>query len=323
MTRRSMVTIAALVALATASTAAAQSWPERPIKLILSQPAGSGPDTVARLLGDHMTRALGQSIVIDNRPGGQNIIGATAAARSAPDGYSFYLATLAALITNVYLFKEMSYDPRKDFAPVGMIGVVPFALVVPAASPIASLDDFIARAKAAPGKLALANEGPKTFGGMMARLFNHRAGIETNLVAFSSAATAVNDTVAGQTDAVLTDVPSTASLVAAGKLRPLAVTSAARVPTLPAVPALAERVPGFAYVGWLAIVAPTGTPGDIVERFNRALDGALRDPDIAARLRAIGPVTEGAGTPAALAGFLADEHTRWATLTKEIGLLPE
>ncbi|HUA53518.1 MAG TPA: tripartite tricarboxylate transporter substrate binding protein [Candidatus Sulfotelmatobacter sp.] len=322
MGRRSIM-MAALMALALVPTASAQSWPERPIKLILSQPAGSGPDAVARILGNHIAAGLGQQIVIDNRPGGQNIIGATAAAHAPPDGYTFYFGTLAALTSNVYLFKTLTYDPRKDFAPVGMVGTVPFALVVPAASPIASLDDFFARAKAAPGKLVLANEGPKTFGGMLARLLDRRAGIETNLVAFSSAATAVNDTVANQTDSLLSDVPSTAALIAAGKLRPLAVTSATRVPTLPQVPALAERLPGFAYVGWLAIVAPTGTDAAIVARFNHALDAALRDPEIAARLRAIGPVTEGAGTPAALASFLAAEDKRWATLTTEIGVLPE
>ena len=322
MTRRRLA-IVALLALALASNAAAEGWPDRPIKMVLSQPAGSGPDTVARLLGDQLARSLGQPVVIDNKPGGQNIIGATAAAHAPADGYTFYLGTLAALITNVYLFKELSYDPRKDFAPVGMIGIVPFALVVPAASPIGSLDDFIARAKAEPGKIALANEGPKTFGGMMARLLNHRAGLETNLVAFSSAATAVNDTVAGHTDAVLSDVPSTAALVASGRLRPVAVTSATRVPTLPDVPALAERLPGFAYVGWLAMVAPSGTPAESVQRFNRALDAALREPEIAQRLRTIGPVTEGAGSPEALAAFLTDEHTRWAALTQAIGLLPE
>jgi tripartite-type tricarboxylate transporter receptor subunit TctC len=204
-----------------------------------------------------------------------------------------------------------------------MIGTVPFALVVPAASPITSFDDFLARAKAAPGKLTVANEGPKTFGGMLARLLNARAGIEANLVAFSSAAAAVNDAVAGQTDAVISDVPSTAALVAAGKLRPLAVSSAARVPTLPDVPAMVERLPGFAYVGWLAVVAPVGTPPEPVAGFNRALDAALRDADLGARLRAIGPVTQGAGMPAALAGFLADEHRSWAIMTQEIGLLPE
>jgi len=321
--RRSSGLTAALFALLLTFNGQAQAWPDRPIKLLLSQPAGSGPDAVARLLGDRIARGIGQPIVIDNRPGGQNTIGAAAAARAPADGYTFYLATLAALITNVYMFKDLPYDPGKDFVPVGMVGIVPFGLVVPAASPIGALDDFIARAKAAPGKLALANEGPKTFGGMIARLLNNRAGIDTNLVAFSSAATAVTDTVAGQTDAGLTDVPSTAALVAAGKLRMLAVTSANRVPTLPTVPALAERLPGFAYVGWLAIVAPTGTPSDMVDRFNRALDTALRDPEIAGRLRAIGPVTDGAGTPAALAGFLADEQVRWASLTREIGLLPE
>ena len=320
---RCSLMIAALLTLAWGAGAAAETWPDRPIKMLLSQPAGSGPDTVARLLGDRIGRNLGQSIVIDNKPGGQNVIGAVAAARAAPDGYTFYLGTLAALISNVYLFKDLPYDPRKDFVPVGMIGTVPFAILVPAASPITSLDDLVARAKAAPGKLALANEGPKTFGGMMARLFNNRAGIETNLVAFSSQAAAVNDTVAGQTDSLLSDMPSTAAFVAAGKLRPLAVTSATRQPTLPAVPALAERLPGFAYVGWLAMVAPTGTAPAIVERFNHALDAALRDPEIAARLRAIGPDTEGAGTQAALGTFLADEHRRWATLTQEIGILPE
>jgi tripartite-type tricarboxylate transporter receptor subunit TctC len=322
MNRRALV-LAALLALAAPPPGQAQTWPDRPIKLLLSQPAGSGPDSIARLLADHMARTLGRPIVIDNRPGGQNIIGATAAARAPADGYTFYFGTSAALVSNVYLFKSLSYDPQKDFVPVGMIGIVPFTLVVPAASPIASLDDFIARAKAAPGKLALANEGPKTFGGMMARLLNARAGIEANLVAFSSAAAAINDTVAGQTDAGFSDVPLAAPLIAGGKLRPLAVTSAEPVPTLPDVPTLAQRLTGFAYVGWLAIVAPTGTPGDIVERFNRALDAALRDADIDTRLRALGPVTTGAGTPAALAAFMADEHRRWAELTREIGLLPE
>jgi tripartite-type tricarboxylate transporter receptor subunit TctC len=320
MTRRSVMIAAVLAVLALPAQA---QWPDRPIKLLLSQPAGSGPDSVARLLADHMTRTLHTPIVIDNRPGGQNIIGATAAARAPADGYNFYLGTLAALVSNVYLFKTMSYDPRKDFAPVGMIGTVPFGLVVPATSPIASFDDFVARAKAEPGKLTVANEGPKTFGGMLGRLLNARAGIDTNLVAFSSAAAAVNDAVAGQTDTVLSDVPSTAALVAAGKLRPLAVSSAARVPTLPQVPAIAERLPGFAFVGWLAIVAPTGTPPEPLARFNLALDSALLDAELSAKLRAIGPVTAGAGTPAALAAFLADEHTRWATLAHEIGVLPE
>jgi tripartite-type tricarboxylate transporter receptor subunit TctC len=322
MNRRAFV-IAALVAVAAAGPAQSQTWPDRPIKLVLSQPAGSGPDNVARILGDHLTRRLGRPIVIDNRPGGQNIIGATAAARAPADGYNFYLGTLASLITNTLLFKTLSYDAEKDFVPVGMIGTVPFALVVPAASPITSIEDFIARAKAAPGKLSLANEGPKTFGGMLAHLLNTRARIEANLVSFSSVSAAVNDTVAAQTDAVIGDVPSTASLVAAGKLRPLAVTSSNRLPSLPAVPALRELLPGFEYVGWLAIVAPAGTPPAVVQRFNQEMDTILRDPEITARLRAIGPVTEGAGTPEALAAFLAAERRRWAKLTQEIGLPPE
>src|SRR3954452_17120361 len=132
MNRRTLITAMLLAVLTLPAHA---QWPDRPIKLLLSQPAGSGPDSVARLLGDHMTRTLNKQVVIDNRPGGQNIIGATAAARLPADGYNFYLGTLAALVSNVYLFKTLSYDPQKDFVPVGMIGTVPFGLVVPAASP--------------------------------------------------------------------------------------------------------------------------------------------------------------------------------------------
>ena len=162
--------------------AQAQAWPDRPVKWVLSQPAGSGPDNVARLLSERLSKAWGQAVVIDNKPGGQNTIGAQAAARSAPDGYTFYFATTAALVTNAYLFKQLPYDPLKDFVPVGFVAKSPFAVLVEANSPIKSIEDLIERAKAAPGKVTMGNEGPRTFSGMIARLLNARAKVETNLV---------------------------------------------------------------------------------------------------------------------------------------------
>ena len=306
-----------------ASTAFAQTWPDKPVRLVLSQPPGSGPDNIARILSDSLTRKMGQSIVVDNKPGGQNAIGAQNAARSPADGYTFYLATTAALVTNAYLFKSLPYDPQKDFAPVGFIGKSPFAILVEANSPIKSIQDLLGRAKAEPGKVSIANEGPKTFSGMIARLLNARANLDTNLVPYVSIAAAVQDTLGGRVDVLVADVASTAQFVKQGRLRMIAVTSPKRIEGWEQVPALAEVVPGFDMVGWMAVVAPVGTPPQIVQRMNRELDAALLDKEVAAKIHNVGPISEGAGTPEQLGEFLRSEHKRWAEITKEIGVLPE
>jgi tripartite-type tricarboxylate transporter receptor subunit TctC len=301
----------------------AQGWPDKPIKLILSQPAGSGPDSMARLIGDQLSRRLNQPIVVENRPGGQNAIGAQAAARSAADGYTFYFATAAALVMNTYLFKNLPYDPRKDFVPVGMVGTVPFAISVNANSKLRTLADLVAYAKANPGKLAVANEGPKTFGGMITRLVSSELGIEVNSVPYASVSAGVTDAVGGQIEVLVSDVPSIAQMVAAGKLRPLVVTTAKRIGGWDNVPALAETLPGFNYAGWVGIVAPAGTPPAVIQRFNRELDVVLSDKEMAARLLAIGPITDGAGTVAQMGALLDGEHSRWAKLTKDLSISPE
>jgi tripartite-type tricarboxylate transporter receptor subunit TctC len=311
------------LAILIASGASAQTWPEKPVRLVLSQPAGSGPDNVGRILSDQMTRQLGQSVIVDNKPGGQNAIGAQNAARSPADGYTLYLATTAALVTNAYLFKALPYDPRKDFAPIGFIGKSPFAILVEASSPVTSIQDLIAKAKAKPGDITIANEGPKTFSGMIARLLNARAKMDTTLVPYVSVAAAVQDTLGGRVTALVADVASTAQFVKQGRLRMLAVTSPKRIEGWEQVPALAETLPGFDMVGWMALVAPTGTPEPIIQRANRELDKALLDKDVAAKIHNVGPMSEGAGTPSELAAFLAAEHQRWAEITKEIGVLPE
>ncbi|HSV46245.1 MAG TPA: tripartite tricarboxylate transporter substrate binding protein, partial [Ramlibacter sp.] len=299
------------------------SWPEKPVRLLLSQPAGSGPDAMARMIGDLLARKWNQPIVVENRPGGQNAIGAQAAAKSPADGYTLYLATAAALVTNTYLFKTLPYDPRKDFTPVGMVGKVPFALTVNNSLPVRNLQEFIAYAKANPTKVAVANEGPKTFSGMMTRLLAHQLGIDVVQVPYVSVGGAVTDTVGGLTHALVSDVPAVNQMVKAGRLRPLAVTTAKRVAGWDSTPSFSEVLPGFDYAGWIAIVAPTGTPAAAIQRFNRDLEAILSDKDVAARLLAIGPMTEGAGTPEQMAAFLQREHARWSTLSKDIGILPE
>jgi tripartite-type tricarboxylate transporter receptor subunit TctC len=304
--------------------AGAQAWPERPVRLWLSQPAGSGADAMARMIGDQLARRWSQPLVVENRPGGQNAIGASAAAKAAADGHNFYFATAAALVTNAYLFKSLPYDPKKDFVPVGMVGKVPFAVSVNPNSALKSLPELVAYAKANPGKLAVANEGPKTFSGMMTRLLSAQLGIQVNAVPYVSVSAGVTDTVGGQTEVIVSDVPSIAQMVKAGRLRPLAVTTAKRVAGWDSIPSIAETVlPGFDYAGWIGIVAPAGTPVAAIARFNRDLDAVLGDREMAARLLAIGPMTEGAGSVEQMAAFLAGEHARWARLTQDIGILPE
>jgi tripartite-type tricarboxylate transporter receptor subunit TctC len=318
-------TFAAALALALALPAAlAQTaWPERPVRLLLSQPPGSGPDNVARLLAERLGKQWAQVVVIDNKPGGQNTIGAQAAARSPADGHHFYFATTAALVTNTYLFKQLPYDAQKDFVAVGFVARSPFALLVRADSPLRSIDELVAQSKSAPGKLSLGNEGPRTFGGMIARLVNARTGAEANLVSYASVGVSTQDLIGGHVDAIVADLASTAQLVKQGRLRMLAVTSAKRVPGFDSVPALAERLPGLDMVGWFAVVAPAGTPQVAIDRFNRDLNAVLAERDIADRIAAIGPIAEAGLNPEQVSGFLRSEHQRWSEITKEIGVLPE
>jgi tripartite-type tricarboxylate transporter receptor subunit TctC len=313
----------ALAASAAVPVARAQAWPDKPVKWVLSQPPGSGPDNVARILSDRLAKLWGQAIVIDNKPGGQNTIGAQAAARAAPDGATFYFATTAALVTNPLLFKTLPYDPAKDFVPVAFIARSPFALLVRADSPITSSDDLVARSKAKPGTLSLGNEGPRTFSGMVARLFNARSQAATNLVAYANVGQGTTDLMGGHVDAVVADLASTAPLVRQGRLRLLATTAAKRVAGWDTVPALAEKLPGFDMVGWFALVAPAGTPAAAVERSNRDINALLADKDVAERIGAIGPLVDGSMGADAVGAFLRSESARWQAITKEIGVLPE
>lgn len=324
MRRRALLLAGAAAPLAGAwPTVRAQAWPDKPVKWVLSQPPGSGPDNVARLLSDRLQKTWGQAVVIENKPGGQNTIGALAAARSPADGSNFYFATTAALVTNPLLFKNLPYDPQKDFVPVAFVARSPFAILVEANSPVKSIDDLVARSKAEPGRFSLGNEGPRTFSGMIARLFNARTQAGANLVAYASVGVGTQDLIGGHINAMVADLASTAQLAKQGRLRVLATTSAKRVAGWDQVPALAEGLPGFDMVGWFAVVAPTGTPAPAIARFNADLGALLGEKELAERIAAIGPIAEPGLNVEQVAAFLRSEHQRWAQIAKEIGVLPE
>jgi tripartite-type tricarboxylate transporter receptor subunit TctC len=319
MLRRALI---ALLLVAAASPASAQSWPTKPVRLVLSQPPGSSPDIVARLIADRLTKTWDKSVVVENRPGGQNVVGALAVAKAPADGYTFYYATTAALIINAYTFKALPYDPRKDFVPVGMIGQSPFLIAANPSAGLNSIGDLVAYAKANPDKLSVATEGSKTFSGMMASMFASTAGVKMVAVPYSGVQPGILDTVAGRTQLTVQAVAATTTYVQRGALRPLAVTSTKRVPGLEQVPTLGETYPGFEYVGWHAVVAPQGTPAEVIRRFSADLAGAIKDPDMVKRLFDLGIIAD-AGTPEQLGEFLNAEHVRWAKLAKDIGVVPE
>jgi len=301
----------------------AQTWPDKAVNIILSQPPGSGPDNIARLLSDRLGRMWGKVVVILNKPGGQNLIGAQAAARSAPDGYTFYFATTAALVSNVYLFKQLPYDPVKDFDPVAFVAISPLGIMVPGGSPIRSIDEFIAASKAAPEKLSLANEGPRTLAGMTARLFNAQAGIRNNLVPYASASVGIQDALGGRVDAIIVDLAATTQYIKHGDLRLLATTSARRLKDWDSTPALAEKLPGFDMPGWFTVVAPAGTPKAVIARVNRDINAALSEPELIEKISTIGPMVDPGKSPDQTADFLRREHKRWSAIAKEISLTPE
>src|SRR6267143_6145885 len=313
-----------LVALAAATCpAAAQSWPTRPIHVIVSFAAGSAPDIVCRFVTDRLSRAVGQSIVVDNRPGSGNIIAAQAATRSAPDGYNFFCATAATLVSNPHTFKTLPYDPVRDFVPVAMIAKGPFFVLVHPSVPVKTLAELVAYDKANPGKLAWATDGLRNFTGMMAAWWNKISGMSILTVPYAAMPLGIQDTLAGRTQVIILAIPAAAPRIRSGELRPLAASFALRVPGYEDVPAISETFPGFELVGWFLVVAPTGTPNEIVLRMNRELYRILKDPETVQGLRGLGFFTDGAETPEAVAEAIRADTAKWGGIVREIGIQPE
>jgi tripartite-type tricarboxylate transporter receptor subunit TctC len=323
MQRRDFVQAAALLPFAGSAFAQDPAWPQRPIHWILSQPAGSGPDVLARYLADQLGKTWKQPVIIDNKPGGQNVIGAIAAARSAPDGYTFYYATTAAMVTNLYTFKALPYDPTKGFVPIRLVGRSPFVIAASPSFPAQDLAEVIAKAKAQPGAIAIATEGPKTFSGMLADSVAALAGVKFNHVPYTKAPDALQDVAAGRVQLVCLPDAALTGYIQAGKLRPLAISTAQRHVELPKVPTIAETFPGFEFTGWNGLFAPAGTPQEIVARVNRDVQALLSHPEVVQRLLVLGSLAEPSMSVAEFASFMQDERERWGKVVKTVGIQPE
>ena len=301
----------------------AQAWPVKPVKFILSQPAGAGPDVMARFVAEHLSKAIGQPVVIENRPGGQNVIGAQAAARSTPDGYTFYYGTTAAIVTNVYTFKNLPYDPKKEFMSVAMIGKSPFLIAASPQANIKTLGEALALARAQPGRVSIGTEGPKTFSGMLADMVASLGGVAITQVPYQKSPEAIQDAIGGRIQLLCLPSAALMPLIKSNRLVPVAVSSSQRLPGVPDTPPIGDTFAGFEYTGWHALFAPAGTPADVVTRINRELDRILRTPEVVERMLAMGSIAEGSGSPQAVGAFVDAEHERWARIVKSLNIVAE
>jgi tripartite-type tricarboxylate transporter receptor subunit TctC len=313
-----------LMLLALPAQAGAQTWPSRPVKLIVPTGPGAATDVMARLLGDGVSRGLGQPLIVENMSGASGILAHQSVARAAPDGYTLLFTNTSGMAINLVSFKQLPYDPMRDFAPVAMVcNLGPQMLSVNAELPVNSLPDLIAYAKANRGKLSIAFDTTAGAAGFAARLLNKRADLGLTEVPYRSAAQMGQDVASGVTQVLMSSIAAANPFVQAGKIRRIAITSGTRFPGLPDLPSVSETLPGVVMNGWFAVVAPAGMPADIILRLNRDIGEYLKGPEIQQRLLSFGLATDGAGTPESTGRFIRQEQERWRALAKELDIQPQ
>jgi tripartite-type tricarboxylate transporter receptor subunit TctC len=305
-------------ALWAAAASAAQTYPVRPIRVVVASVTGSAPDIIARHLGAKLTEGWGQQIVVDTRPGASGMIGAETTARAAPDGYTLWLGTQTQLISTLLHGK---FAMSREFAPVGFVATTTFVLVASAAIPAKTMAEFIDLAKARPGQLLYASGGDGSSGHLCVELLKRMTGIDLVHVPYKSSPLAMTDLFSGQVHLGCVAAPGAPAYLKSGKARALAITSPVRTPLAPGMAPLAETVPGYDLTGWYGLLAPRGTPADIVSRINTAVTKVLKDPAFQERLLAIG-AEAAPSTPADFGAMLRKETARWDQILKEAGIRP-
>jgi len=300
--------------------AAADGFPSRPITIIVAQTPGGGTDIIARIIGQQLSKQMNQTVIIDNRPGAGTLVGTSAAAKSAPDGYTMIAGLIANMAVNPSLYAHLPYDPIRDFTPVAMLADYPFAVVVSKNSPVKSIKDLIALAKEKPGAINFASGGNGTGQHLSTELFALMAGIKLTHVPYRGAAPAYTDVIAGQVPLFFDNLSSALGQIKGGNVRALAVTSKERSPLLPDVPTVAEAgVPGYEYHVWFGLWAPKATPRPVIEKLNAEVVKALQDPAVRKA------IADGAGTPdtmplADIEPFVKSEIVKWADVVKRAGI---
>jgi tripartite-type tricarboxylate transporter receptor subunit TctC len=321
--RRTFLRLAASAAALPAVTrmARAQTYPTRPVRLVVGFAAGSTTDILARLMSLWLSERLGQSFAVENRPGAGGNIGAETVVRATPDGYTILMVP-PAVAANATLYEHLSFDFIRDTAPVAGVVRVPNVVEVNPSVPVKSIPELIAYAKSNPGKLSFASAGIGTASHLAGQLFNARTGADLQHVPYRGDGPAMTDLIGGQVQVGFATMTASIGHIRAGKLRPLAVTTVKRSDALPDIPSVSEFVPGFEASSWFGIAAPKATPADIVERLNRETNAGLADQRIAARLADMGgmPLT---GSPADFGKLIADETDKWGKVIRAAGIKAE
>jgi tripartite-type tricarboxylate transporter receptor subunit TctC len=313
------IALALCLALGFALPAAAQPYPAKPIRFIVPFPPGGSADILARAIGQKAGEGLGQSLIIENRPGAGTAIGAEALAKSAPDGYAIMIGTVSSHAINPALNPKLPFDPVRDFTPVSLVASIPFAMIVHPSVPAKTVDEFVALARAKPGTLNYSSAGSGTSNHLAGELLKSMAGIDIVHVPYKGSAPALNDLISGQVSLMFDLVLTAAPHVKSGAARGLAVTGAKRSSVLPDLPTVAESIPGYEVSAWFGIFAPAGVPQPAVQRLNAEFVKTLREPDLRQRLASQGaePITS---TPEEFAAYLRSEIDKWAQVVKAAGM---
>jgi tripartite-type tricarboxylate transporter receptor subunit TctC len=313
---------AALAVMLTANAALAQGYPNRPIKIVVPATPGGGIDIIARLVGEKISVSLGQSVVIENKPGASNNLGTDFVAKSPADGYTLVIIA-SSHATNKWMFKTMPFDPIKDFEPVVYTHVIPLLLAVNPSVPAKTVPELIAWIKANQDKVSYASSGPGSSLHMAAELFMNMSGTKMQHIPYKGSSAAHPDLMAGRTTMIFDTVSAIKQHVDSGAVRGIAVTTVERSPAVPDLPSVSEAaLKGYDATTWGGILAPAGTPKDIVAKLNVAINAALQMPDVKERLTKVGVQIQG-GTPEQFAAVIQREVDKWGKVVKEAGIQPE
>lgn len=305
----------ASVIFAAAAGKAMAAYPDKPIKLVVPYPPGGASDVVARVLSEKLTTRLGQSVIVENRPGANGLIASQYVAQAPGDGYTLLVANVGPTAVNPSLYKSLPYDPVNGFTPISMTTVFPIMLVTGADSSIKSVDDLIKKAKAEPGKLTFASAGPGSSNHLSGEMLNQMAGIKMVHIPYKGDAPALTDVMGGQVPVMFATTVSSGPLIKSGKVRALAVATAAGAKAFPDVPTLAQTVPGFDSSSWGGILGPKNMPRPVVERLNKEINAVLEMPEVKTKLEQQGAMVEG-GTPEQFSKFISEETAKWARVVK-------
>ena len=300
--------------------ARAQDFPARPVTMIVPFTPGGAGDILSRMLGPRLEQKWGKPLIVENKPGAGGVIGAVAAQKATPDGYTLMIAPSATLAINVTLYNSLPYDPRTDFVPLALAAQTPFVLVVNPELPVRTVADLIKLAKEKPKQLSYASAGPGVPHHLFAELLKNMTGIEMTHVPYKGSLPALNDVVAGHVPLMFVDLGPALGMIKAGKVRAIGVSTVSRLSTLPDVPPVGDTVPGFGAASWQMIVAPAKTPRPIVDKLHKDIESALATPDLKEQIGKTGMVPMDSRSIPDLQAFIASEIARWGKVVQQAGI---